>query len=54
MKTEREPIKKLWIKLTLFLEREMSLTLLFWLITLLIALTAKIILMVKILGVVGK
>jgi hypothetical protein len=54
METERKPVKKLWVKLTVFLEREMSLTLLFWLITFFIVFTTKIIFMMKILGLGGK
>jgi hypothetical protein len=54
METERKPIKKLWVKITEFLEREMSFTLLFWLITFFIVFTAKIIFMMKILAVGGK
>jgi hypothetical protein len=42
MEIERKPIKKLWIKLTAFLEREMSLTLIFWLIAFLIVFMMKI------------
>jgi hypothetical protein len=50
MEIERKPVKKLWAKLTAFLEREMTPTLLFWLITFLIVFTTKIILMIKIFG----
>ncbi len=54
MEIEQNPIKKLWVKLTVFLDREMSLTLLFWLITFLIVFTTKIIFMIKILELSGK
>jgi hypothetical protein len=50
MEIDQKPIKKWWIKLTAVLEREMSLTLLFWLITFLIVVITKIIFMMKILG----
>jgi|GEM_PF-4794456 len=48
------PVKKLWLKITTFLDREMSLTLLFWLITFLIVLITKIEFMIKILALCGK
>jgi hypothetical protein len=50
MGIDQKPIKKRWIKLTAFIEREMSLTLLFWLITFLIVVVTKIMFMMKILG----
>jgi hypothetical protein len=53
MEIERKLVKKLWAKLTVFLEREMTLTLLFWLITFLIVFTTKIIFMIKILDQAG-
>jgi len=54
MENDQKPIKKLWIKLTVFLEREMSLTVLFWMITFLIVVITKIIFTMKILGLGGK
>jgi hypothetical protein len=48
------PVKKLWIKFTAFLEKEMSLTFLFWLITFLIVFITKIMFMMKILALAGK
>ncbi len=41
-------IKELWIKFSSFLEREMSVTLIFWLVIF------SIVLILKILGLVGK
>jgi len=54
METDQRPVKNLWMKIVAFLEREMTLTLLFWLITFLIVVTIKIIFMIKILGLGGK
>jgi hypothetical protein len=42
MENDQKPVKKLGIKLTAFLEREMSLTLLFWLIIFFIVFIIKI------------
>lgn len=54
MDIDRRTVKKLWMKIVVFLEREMTLTFLFWLITFLIVVTIKIIFMIKILGSGGK
>jgi hypothetical protein len=54
MEIDQKPVKKLWMKIVVFLEREMTFTLLFWLITFLIVFTTKIIFMIKILGLGGK
>ena len=54
MEIDQRPVKNLWTKIVEFLEREMTLTLLFWLITFLIVVTIKIIFMIKILGSGGK
>jgi hypothetical protein len=54
MDIDQRPVKKLWGKIVAFLEREVTFTFLFWLITFLIVLTAKVIFMVRILAIGGR